>query len=234
MKLIRHEDDRIVHLNFETQYQLCSSFVRIQEFYESPYARIRNQFFTLDMFMDAYVEDKGEFTYFTDWSGFNVPGNAILNFWELYRGTLDAGYRYDCNLRAKEHAVLSPVMPKLEKQEIDFYIIGTYGAIEETSKPYVDHEIAHAYYYLNHVYRRFCNEIYAELDQVVRSKVAVGLMEMGYSEQVIEDETQAYFATDDEDVLRTRFGLGDADLGDIRDRYIKNLQTVRTWKKSPF
>ena len=37
-------------LNFDTQYELCMSFVRMQEFYESP--KFRGKTFELEEFID--------------------------------------------------------------------------------------------------------------------------------------------------------------------------------------
>ncbi len=222
-EIIPHEFDRIVHLHFETQYHLTSAFVRMQEFYESPFPEIRGQVFTLIEFMDRYADSNKskKFTYFTDWAGFNIPGNVLSDFFDRF---------YDEGLSSKESAIWNTVGRFHDAGDRDYYIIGTYG----DATGYVEHELAHAYYYLNPVYRKFCDEIYAGLDPEVKAKVAVGLLEMGYTEEVIGDETQAYFATDAEDILRKRFGLEDADITSARDRYIKNLQTVRTWKKSPF
>ena len=222
-QVIPHEYDRIVHLHFETQYHLTSSFVRMQEFYESPFPEIRGKYFTLTEFMDRYVEDSenNEFTYFTDWAGFNIPGNVFTNFFNRF---------YDEGLSPKESAIWSTVDRYIAEGDLEYYIIGTYG----TEAGLVDHELAHAYYYLNPVYRKFCDEIYADMDDKIKVKVTSGLLEMGYTEDVIADETQAYFATDREDKLRERFGLKRDKLAPIRDRYVKNLQTVRTWKKSPF
>ena len=43
------------------------------------------RYFTLEEFMDCCAKYEGNFTYCTDWSGFNVPGNTILEFIELFQ-----------------------------------------------------------------------------------------------------------------------------------------------------
>src|SRR5512138_554281 len=73
--------DRIFVVRFDTLYELASTFLRFQEHYESP--RFRNRIFSLEEFMDWYAEKTGAFTYFTDWSGFNVPSSTFEAF---YRG----------------------------------------------------------------------------------------------------------------------------------------------------
>ena len=69
-------------LNFKTQYELSSTFMRVQEFYESPFKNIKNKLFSHIQFMDTYANEYGNFTYTSDWAGFNVPGN-VFNRWKL-------------------------------------------------------------------------------------------------------------------------------------------------------
>ena len=71
---------------FPNQYELASTFIRLQEFYESPYKEIKGQYFTLEKYMDRYAKDQedNKFTYFEDWNGFNVPGNIVLKFVLFY------------------------------------------------------------------------------------------------------------------------------------------------------
>lgn len=215
MERIDHGDYRIIHLSFKTQYELTSSFVRIQEFYESPFEHIRGGFFTLDEFMDTYAEANGEFSYFTDWAGFNVPGNVVADFYEIYRS----------DLRPKERRIIGEVIGKLQAYKDDFYIIGTYSAGERLSY-YVDHEIAHAYYYLSPEYKATQDAIVAGMDPEVKAQAAVRLSEMGYTESVIDDEIQAYFSTSHEESLMGRFKLT-KEQAEIRHQFRANFEKVR-------
>lgn len=52
----------VIRLEFKNQYECCSSFMRLQEFYESPFKEIRGRFFKLDQFMDVYAKKQGNFT----------------------------------------------------------------------------------------------------------------------------------------------------------------------------
>ena len=220
MEVIDHGDYRIVHLHFKTQYELTSSFVRIQEFYESPFENIRGDFFTLDEFMDTYAAaNKGVFSYFEDWAGFNVPGNVVADFYEIYRA----------HLRPKEQRIMGEVIGKLQAYKDDFYIIGTYEMGKKVGK-YVDHEIAHALYYLSPDYKSLQDEVVEEMDPVARAKAAVKLVEMGYMEGVINDEIQAYFSTDDHDVLMQRFGLTEAEAQSCH-RFRFNFNSVKPTHK---
>ena len=222
MKLIEHGDKRIVHLQYPNQYSLCSAFVRIQEFYESPFDDIRGKYFTLDEFMDRYAEQTGSFTYFTDWSGFNVPGNVVLDFW--YKFCWDR----KLEKRKKELEIFRKIDEHIISSDPNFYLIGTHET--DGVGTYVEHEIAHAYYYLDPEFRKAQDEVYDSMDKKVSAKVAVKLMEIGYSEGVIKDETQAYFSTDDPCTLMGRFSLNKKDIV-IGKRFVENLKAVR--EKTP-
>src|SRR5687767_6039954 len=76
--------DGIFVVRFQSQYELASTFLRVQEHYESP--RFRNRVFSLEQFMDWYARRYGAFTYYEDWAGFNVPSTALAAF---YQGKFD-------------------------------------------------------------------------------------------------------------------------------------------------
>ena len=68
-----------------------------------------------------------------------------------------------------------------------FYIIGTYDDIT------VDHEVAHGFYYLNNEYKKEMDDLISSYKH--RRKIQNCLREMGYCEDVINDEIQAYLST---------------------------------------
>src|SRR6185503_8648159 len=100
--------DGVFLVRFDTQYGLASTFLRIQEHYES--SRFRNRVFSLEQFMDWYADQFGAFTYYEDWSGFNVPSTALEPF---YAGEFDP-------LLRKEQELLR----LFEKERRPFYVIG--------------------------------------------------------------------------------------------------------------
>jgi hypothetical protein len=68
----------IFYIEVEDQFDLSLFFLRIQECFESPYKNIKGKNFTLLEFMKTYSKDRGnDFTYVTDWAGFNVSGKLI-------------------------------------------------------------------------------------------------------------------------------------------------------------
>ena len=58
----------------EDRYDRAMTFLRVQEFYESPNKKFRGKNFSIWDYMKWYSTEYGKgFTYGTDWSGFNVP-----------------------------------------------------------------------------------------------------------------------------------------------------------------
>lgn len=167
----------IYHIRAENRYQLTSTFMRMQEFYESP--KFRGKVFGIEEYMDWYASEYGNFTYTSDWSGFNVPGNIVRKFFELF---------WD-DLFEKEHSLYELIEKQVEGKE-KFYLIGTFedGAV-------VDHELAHAFFYLDPVYKRRATKLVTELGSDFRDVVFKNLVEQGYHEKVFVDEAQAYLST---------------------------------------
>jgi hypothetical protein len=79
---LREVAPNVYLMTYDTPYELCMSFVRVQEFYESP--EFKGKYFTLEEFIDWWSLNeskiKGSFDYPARWSGFNIPGTVILNW----------------------------------------------------------------------------------------------------------------------------------------------------------
>jgi hypothetical protein len=172
------------HFEFKTQHDLCMTFVRLQEFYESPNKRFRGQYFTLDEYIDWYcVTYNKSFDYMTRWLGFNVPGNIVLKFYNIF---------YD-EFRDKEEELFA-VFDTLEIENFDkpdkFYFIGTFEKSKD--KSVLAHELRHARFYLNKKYR-------AAITKAVKQYKLKGLYReltrLGYTRYVHVDEIQAYVLT---------------------------------------
>lgn len=181
----------VIYLKFKNQYETCATFMRLQEFYESPFKRIRGKHFSLETFMDLYAKQQGNFTYTGDWGGFNVPGHVVNDFRE----------KFDHDMLAKERRLFDHIWdvdgtPPRDK----YYVIGTYD------ERCLDHELAHAVYYLNTEYRKVANKLVKALSPEVQYTVTHWLLDKGYSKSLIADETNAYLATTCKDELKRWFG----------------------------
>lgn len=180
---------RVFQLSFGNSYDLGMRFVRFQEYYESPCPDFRGSTFTLLDYMDWYAKaNDGVFSYPDDWAGFNVPG------W-VFREVLDKNKIEDWNQYDEFMlSIINEIRSKIPKDDPDnFYLIGIVHGDEET----MDHELAHAFYY---VFPEYKKEMNACLDKLGRNSKEVKLMyewleKQGYDQSVFDDEAQAYFAT---------------------------------------
>jgi len=162
----------IYHLSFPDQYLLAATFLRFQEHYESP--KFRGLIFGWEEFMDWYAEEKGSFSYFEDWSGFNLPSTVFEPF---LAGSFDP-------LTRKEAALLEAVRGLPEP----FYVIATVSGCSEA----LVHEIVHGLYFVRPDYRRAVSECLAAVDTRRLHRV---LAKIGYHQDVFDDEINAYLLT---------------------------------------
>ena len=159
--------DGIFVVRFESQYELASTFLRIQEHYES--SRFRNRVFSLELYMDWYAAEFGAFTYFQDWGAFNVPSTAFEPF---YRGLFDP-------LLRKEKRLLG----RFRGERPPYYVIGI------TSDADLRHELAHALFFTRPAYRAAAlSAIHGYDTTSLRKRLAA----MGYHRYVLTDEVHAY------------------------------------------
>lgn len=139
--------------------------------------------------MDAYAAKYGNFTYTSDWAGFNVPGNVVQKFFRLFTG----------DLARKERRLHEAVLPMIERHGDRFYLIGAVKGQGGT----IRHETAHGLYYLDDGYRQ-------EMDAVTdgwrnAGKFRSVLLANGYASPMVKDETQAYMATSSKSHLAKSF-----------------------------
>jgi hypothetical protein len=173
---------RILQIHFEQQIDLASTFLRFQEYYESP--EFKGKIFTLEEYIPWYIanskkgKESGKFTYYFDWTGFNIPSEILEPF---YEGKFDP-------LNSKEIVLLNA----LEKRREDlFYLIGVFG--EGKSEK---HEIAHGLYYTSSGYKSDALNIINNMPQDERQKIVGHLAaSAGYHPSVFDDETQAYLVS---------------------------------------
>ena len=167
----------VLHLQFTTQADLCRSFLRMQEFYESPYPEIRGKYFTLAEYKKLYTRDHGKpFSYYTDWHGFNIPGKALREFGRVFKG----------KLTTPEQLILSLKDVR--------YLIGTHDDCAEA----LDHELAHARYNIDLRYRERVDELvflFGTSGLKEYEALKHWLLDLGYTSEVIIDEVNAYMAT---------------------------------------
>ena len=161
-------------------------FMRYQEFYESDSDTFRGKGFKWKDFVNYYkAKTKNDIlTYHEDWAGYNIPCNSIESCISLIP---DINF-YDLIMFSIVDTIRGIV------GNDNYYLIGidqTTG--EDTSL--IKHELAHGLYFSNPRYRELQNQNIENLDPFVREKLEEKISKMGYGQNVINDEIQAYLST---------------------------------------
>jgi len=203
---------KIFLVTFDKRYDLCMTFVRFQEFYESP--KFRNKYFELEEFMDWWADKygiAGSFDYVAKWDGFNIPGYIVCRWIEQM--TIHNG-----SFREKEKTLLNEIRKKLNGSLDSVKSIYIIGVNKETGESNIevckDHEVAHAFYQLYPQYREECKELLKKTPLKIKDKAIAALTELGYNKKVFDDEMQAYFST---------LGARDSAFG-ARDSFVRHFK----------
>jgi len=180
----------VYELRFDDLYELCMTFLRYQEFYESP--RFQDKKFTLAEYMSWYVKNQGalvkikdkDVPYFSypvaDWGGFNIPAEVISQVNDM---GIDDPNHYDALMLA----IYRIMMSQCDRA----YLIGVQSDVGELD----DHEMTHAMYYLDEEYRRRCTGIIGNTNHALLDLMREVLFAKGYTEKTFYDEVQAYLTT---------------------------------------
>ena len=157
---------------------LAETFMRFQEYYESP--EFKGRVFTVEEFAHWYASKYGAFSYTRDWYGFNIPSKVL----EPFRlGQFDP-------LTAKEKKLLDVC----KNATGDFYVIGVTPSAEYFDET-VKHEFVHGAFHVNEDYRR---EVVSCVKESSIREIDKGLGRMGYHSDVFADETNAYVLVEPE------------------------------------
>jgi len=179
-------------LTYDTQYELCMSFVRLQEFYESP--KFKDKYFTLEEFIDYWAEEfgNGSFNYPAKWNGFNLSGKTIQNWIHTFA-------KKEKTFRSRESELINTINDLMDSEGAayeDIYIIGVHKeSTKKERQECIEHELAHALYCLNPKYRKTSDKLLRNISDKDHNIVVGLLARMGYGKNVIADEAQAYFST---------------------------------------
>lgn len=160
-------------IEFPTSQEAAMTFLRFQEHYESP--KFKNKIFTLAEYIKWYTKrTKRPFSYYEDWSGFNIPSCVLMPF---YQGRFSGLTQNELRL-----------LELFEKEVGQYYVIGCAKGKSDTLR----HEIMHGVYYTNPQYRMEVDRI---LYGVNCKKIHQILIDYGYHKDVLQDETHAYLVT---------------------------------------
>jgi hypothetical protein len=171
-----------VWINADSQKELGETFIRFQEYYESPSQKFRNKIFTLGHIKNYYSLQYGADLYSELWIGFNFPSSVLIPF---KQGLFDP-------LTTQEKELLA----LLKYRHDNFYIIGA------QNNSTLRHELSHAMYGYDSKYK---NEIdnFIFKNKKGFAKVSKHILKRGYDKSVLNDELQAYVTDNDDDFIRS-------------------------------
>ena len=172
-------------------------FMRYQEFYESDSDSFRGKGFKWKDYTKYYKEKTKNdiFTYHEDWAGYNIPCDSIesciklipdLNFYDLIM-----------------FSIVDTIRTIVGSD--NYYLIGV-DQSNGDDLSLVYHEIAHGLWFSTPSYKNKQMSNIMNMNERVRYSIAKKITGMGYGENVIDDEIQAYLST----------GIGD-DMKRIKD-----------------
>lgn len=190
--VVKKLSDSIYHFIFDEQTNLTRAFIRFSEitecdeFYHKP--------FTVEQYAELYTRENwgrtpGVFDYYTVVLGFNIPGEVFCPELLSMLGRL--------HWREKEVVshLVGAVAEMLDGHR--FFVIGTYEAGEDNFV--IDHEIAHALWYIDPEYRAAQLEIVHSMPNP--EPLNAWLLGRGYSTRVLEDERHAFLTVAPEELL---------------------------------
>lgn len=159
---------------------LAETFMRFQEYYESP--EFKGKVFTVEEFARWYASKYGSWTYSKDWYGFNIPSKVLEPF---RNGQFDPLTEYEQKL-----------LDICAKAAGDFYVIGVTPKAEYFADT-VKHEFVHGAFHVNENYRK---EVASCLADHKIQTIKKGLSKMGYHSDVHNDEANAYILVEPETI----------------------------------
>ena len=165
-------------------YDRAMLFCRAQEYYESPNKKFRGKSFSIWDYMKWYSKEyKKGFSYASDWSGFNIP---FLTIWECYENQNELpdwetpydGYMWE---------ILVAISNKMDITK-RAYVIGA----GDTDGWTFQHEVCHGLWHTNAAYKKAAKMVLNTIDKNDYSIFKQNLLNMGYTDKVIDDEIHAY------------------------------------------
>lgn len=178
---IKEVKPKIYLAQFADSAELANFFLRFQETYENP--EWRNKKFTLQEFSDWYAKKYGSMSYAQDWAGFNIPLSVVQ---QVVEAGIDDPTPFDAEME-----LLYSVMNR------SGYLIGV------SSEADLAHEMAHALYTTNELYRSKMDNELLIMERRTLESVKDDVRKLMYHESVISDEVQAYLSTGGRGVIHT-------------------------------
>jgi len=180
-----HCGEHIWAVKSESSHTRAMVFLRSQEYYESAFDEIIGKQFKFSRYMDIYKQHYGkqEFTYGSDWSGFNIPSTVLEEC--MFNIPEDEINTYD--------KIMLSIISTIKKNEAghNYYLLG----VDELENSLLEHEFAHAMWFTLPEYKSEMSRMNDECDSTVKDMMYKCITEYGYADHVLPDEMQAYMST---------------------------------------
>lgn len=206
MLKIKQQPYNAVWVSADSQRELGETFIRFQEYYESPNIEFHNKIFTLGSVKQWYSIQYGADLYSNVWVGFNFPSLVLIPF---KQGLFDP-------LTEEEKTLLN----LLKYRNDDYYIIGA------QTKSVLRHELSHAMYGYYQKYKEEIDQFIWENSSKFR-KIKKYIIDKGYHKNVINDEIQAYVTDNDDSYILNN--LDPEMISGINKIYIRNKKKNETY-----
>lgn len=166
-------------------------FLRAQEYYESSIPKFYRKTFDMQEYNKVDSIDK----YIKRWAGFNFPYKIAKRCYDELSLHPELITKYD--------KIFYKILAWAEKRKSvgRAYIIGV-GDID-TYK----HELSQALYYTNTKYRNIVHKLEDSIPRAIYKQLSRNIKAMGYDEDVVKDEMQAYIVSNDWDSVELRKGI---------------------------
>ena len=161
------------------KYDRAMTFCRVQEYYESPNTKFRGKDFSMWDYMKWYASNHTGFSYAGDWSGFNIPFDVLE---KCYKNMQKFETPYD-EIMYKIYWQIQTM-----KHNGKAYVIGA----GDTNGWTFQHEVCHGLWYTNPQYKKAAKVVLDAIDPNHYVIFRKNLLDMGYTDKVIDDEIQAY------------------------------------------
>ena len=180
---------------------------RLSEFAESPYKEIRGKDFDFDVFVDKYSDDEGNLDFFSFWNGFNLTIHDMKAWIEC---------REKYSLRENK------LFEFLGVESFEYLV--TYVKGDDLT---LRHELAHALFETDVVYRFAVIEIIKRIPLSIRSRLEKALLKIKYSKDVIVTEINSYLCAFDKQDYKDVFKkyISDKELKPFIDKLTKTYNT---------
>lgn len=183
---------RVYVVKVADSYSRAMLFMRAQEFYETPLNEFRGNPFCIFKFMNQYRLNMQSTTdnckYTEHWAGFNVPSTSLEKCYAK-DATRDNFEGFITPYDLMMYDIISRIRENQPKGK--FYLIG----VDSEESKTMSHELAHALYFTNKAYKTEMDAALAEIPEKITTKLKAVLIDIGYRDEVLLDEAQAFLST---------------------------------------